>query len=164
MSQFKNFNIWRGRLPHWRADDVRYYVTFRHRRSLDEAERRVLLKFLVRPEGRRWDLLILVVLPERTELILTVLPGRTARTVLNCQIWWRAPREKPVRLSSRTQVNDIRLFTPESFDRIVRDEVELDEKWKAVLSASVNEELAESPDEYDALWVADSDSSHRSTD
>src|SRR5688572_33479066 len=69
---FKNFSIWRGRLPHWRADDVRYYVTFRHRRELDEAERKVLFSALLRPDGRRWDLLILCTLADRTELIFTV--------------------------------------------------------------------------------------------
>ena len=38
--KWANFNVWRGRLPHWRADDVTYYATFRHRRDLDEIRMR----------------------------------------------------------------------------------------------------------------------------
>ena len=71
-AQFRNFRIWKGRLPHWRADDVRYYVTFRHRRELDEDERRLVLRQLIRTDGRKWDLLILCVMPAQTELIFTV--------------------------------------------------------------------------------------------
>ena len=64
--------LWRARLPHWRADGVTYYVTFRHRRALDDFERRTLLRALIKPYGRRWDLMIVCVLPESTDLILTV--------------------------------------------------------------------------------------------
>ena len=74
--------MWRGKLPHWRADDVRYYVTFRHRRALDDWERQMLVRSLLRAEGRKWDLLILCVLPEQTELIFTVHEGEELSNIV----------------------------------------------------------------------------------
>ncbi|MCC7229960.1 MAG: hypothetical protein IT203_06170, partial [Fimbriimonadaceae bacterium] len=72
MARWENFSIWRGRLPHWRADNVTYWVTFNHRRNLDEMERRLMLTALMRPEGRKWNLLIVCVLPAETSLLFTV--------------------------------------------------------------------------------------------
>ena len=46
-------------------------------------------------------------------------------------------------------------FYEESYDRIVRDDVEFEERWTTILESPVSHELAESPEEYDALFVAD---------
>ncbi|MEQ1824042.1 MAG: hypothetical protein ABL949_16150, partial [Fimbriimonadaceae bacterium] len=77
--RFNNFSIWRGRLPHWRADGVRYYVTFRHRRDLSAEECQLLFRYLLRPDGKKWDLTILCVLPAATELIFEVHDAPTGR-------------------------------------------------------------------------------------
>lgn len=149
---FKNFSIWRGRLPHWRADDVRYYVNFRHRRPLNEDERHTLYKMLVRPDGRHWDLLILCVLPERTELVFTVR---------------ESPAGKPYELSDIIEKGKSRAgraiikktgeryppFYSESFDRIIRDEAELEERWMEIMESPAGEGLAEDPSEYPTLYA-----------
>ncbi|MEJ5170305.1 MAG: hypothetical protein WHU10_04900, partial [Fimbriimonadales bacterium] len=73
--RWKNFSIWRGRLPHWRADDVLYYATFRHRRVLCEAERRLLLRALLRPNGSSWSVLAVRVGEQDSELMFTMVPS-----------------------------------------------------------------------------------------
>jgi len=45
-------------------------------------------------------------------------------------------------------------FYTESFDRIIRDRDELEERWLALLASSVELELVEEPEEYDGLYVA----------
>jgi hypothetical protein len=150
---FKNFSIWRGRLPHWRADDVRYYVTFRHRRDLDEAERRMLLRALLKPEGRRWDLMILCVLPGETELIFSVLEGPQGHPYELSDIIEKA-KAKVGRQIIKKSGERYPPFYTESYDRIVRDDGELEERWQAILDSPVTHELVEDPEEYDALWVA----------
>jgi hypothetical protein len=146
--------MWRGKLPHWRADDVTYYVTFRHRRPLDDFERRLLLRALLKPDGRQWDLLILAVLPERTELMFKVLEApATGRPYELSDIVEKAKTKVGRQIVRKT---DERWppFYEESYDRIVRDEAEVEERWEAIFEAPVAEELAESPEEYDGLWVA----------
>ncbi len=70
--KFKNFWTWRGKLPHWRADDVLYYVTFRHKRPLDEVERNHLFRSLLVIDGKKWSLLVLCVLPDATEMMFVL--------------------------------------------------------------------------------------------
>ena len=153
MSKWQNFKIWRGRLPHWRADEVTYYATFRHRRELEEPERQALLKALLKPEGRRWEVLVICVLPGATEMMFTVR---------------HAPNGEPYELSDTLEKAKIKAgkdiikksgerwppFYTESFDRIIRDDAELEERWQAILASSVDLELAEEPEEYAGLFVA----------
>src|SRR5437870_2738954 len=124
MPGFKNFSIWRGRLPHWRADDVRCYVTFRHRRDLQESERQTLLSALLKPDGRRWDLLILCVLPGQTELIFSVRDQPSGRPYELSQIIEKA-KVKVGRSIIKKSGEKFPPFYAESYDRIIRDEAEL---------------------------------------
>lgn len=154
MGRWQNFRIWRGRLPHWRADDVQYYVTFRHRRALTEKERLLLLRALLKPEGKRWDLMILVVLPETTELIFTVREAPTGAPYELSEIVEKA-KTKAGKLIIKASGERFPPFYGESFDRILRDESELEERWNAIFQSPVDFELAESPEDYDTLFVAD---------
>lgn len=150
---FKNFSIWRGRLPHWRADDVRYYVTFRHRREIDSRERQVLVKALLRPEARKWDLLILCVLPGQTDLIFTMREQPTGRPYELSEIVEKA-KAKAGRDIIKKSGERFPPFYGESYDRIVRDDAELEERWQAILDSPVQHELVEDPEEWDGLWVS----------
>jgi hypothetical protein len=150
--KFKNFSIWRGRLPHWRADDVTYFVTFRHRRPLDDAERGLLLNALTKPDARKWDLQILCVLPETTELIFTVRDRPTGQPYELSQIIEKA-KAKVGRQIIKTSGERFPPFYAESFDRIIRDEAELEERWQAILSSPVDAELAEDPEDYAHLYA-----------
>ena len=154
--KFKNFSIWRGRLPHWRADDVRYYVTFRHRRELTEAERNLLLRALLRPDAKQWDLMILCILPAQTELIFSVRERPTGQPYELSEVVEKA-KNKVGRAICKKTGERWPPFYNESYDRIIRDEAELEERWQAILDAPVNAELSESPGDWDGLWVRDAD-------
>lgn len=150
---FKNFSIWRGKLPHWRADDVRYYVTFRHRRPLDAAECALLLRELLKPDGDKWDVLIACALPENTELIFTVREDKHGRPYELSELVEKAKTKAGKAVVKRTGERFPPFYT-ESYDRIVRDDPELEERWQAIFDAPVNLELCEDPEEYPALWVS----------
>jgi len=151
-TSFSNFRIWRGRFPHWRADGVRYYVTFRHRRELDEAERTLMLRQLIRPQGKRWNVMIACVLPDRTELIFTVEEDFTGRPFELSDIVEAAKRKAGAQIVKQTGER-FPPFYGESFDRIIRDDIELDERWQLICSAPVQAELSQEPEEYNHLWV-----------
>jgi hypothetical protein len=151
--QFRNFSIWRGRLPHWRADDVRYYVTFRHRRELDEQERRLLLRALLKPDGRKWDLMIVCVMPDSTELIFEVRDMPQGKPYELSDILEPAKRKAGNQIIKKTGER-FPPFYGESFDRIIRDDAEFEERWLALMDAPVHAGLAPEPEEYEALWVS----------
>lgn len=152
--RFKNFLIWRGRLPHWRADDVTYYVTFRHARPLDGEERRWLFQSLLRAEGKTLEFLIVCVLPEKSEALFRVPPGRDGRPVELAKVVESAKRTAGKKVTHSTGER-YAPFWGESYDRIVRDDAELEERWTEILESPVQAELSEDPSEYATLWVRD---------
>ncbi len=150
---FKNFSIWRGRLPHWRADDVTYYVTFRHRRDLTVPESTWLKDGLVKADGKQWELLIACVLPGQTDLLFRVRQAPDGRPYELSQI----VEKVKVRVGKQIIKKSEERFSPfyaESYDRIVRDDGELEARWQEILDSPVNSELCEDPEEYPGLWVA----------
>ncbi|MGV3618276.1 MAG: hypothetical protein ACO1SV_23360 [Fimbriimonas sp.] len=150
---WQNFTIWRARLPHWRADGVTYYLTFRHRRPLDDAERRAVLRALLKPDGRRLDLLILCVLPEQTDLICTVREAPTGEAYELSDVVEKAKTKAGKEILKKSGER-YPPFYNESYDRIMRDDAELETFWQQIFDAPVKLELVEDSEEYDALWVA----------
>jgi hypothetical protein len=149
---FKNFSMWRGRLPHWRADDVRYYVTFRHRRELDEGERHLLFRLLLKPDAQRWDLAILCVLPESTDLIFTVREAPGGQPFELSEIVEKAKQKAGKQIIKKTGER-FPPFYSESFDRILRDDAEFEEHWLAILESPVSADICSDPEDYETLWV-----------
>ncbi|MCC7102763.1 MAG: hypothetical protein IT206_06775 [Fimbriimonadaceae bacterium] len=151
MSRWENFKIWRGRLPHWRADNVTYYATFRHRRELGESDRNLLLRALLKPT--KWDLLAVCVLPGATEMLFTVKYAPSGEPYELSEVIEKAKQKAGKEIIKRTGEKWPPFYT-ESYDRIIRDSDELEERWLALLASSVELELAEEPEEYDGLYVA----------
>ena len=150
---WSNFSIWRGRLPHWRADDVHYYVTFRHRRRLNEQEEKEIYIELLKPESTQWHLDILCVRPEVSEFIVNVERDKTGRPIELSKIVERAKSRAGKKIIKKTGER-FSPFYDESFDRIIRDEVENEELWMKIIDAPVADELTDDPDSYPFLWVA----------
>jgi|SRR5579862_11467 len=152
----RNFSVWRGRLPHWRADDVRYYVTFRHRRALDGRERDQLLKALLQPSRTNWDVLVVCVLPDTTEIIATMGLGKHGHALELSDVVEPAKRRAAKGIVKATGER-FGPFYDESYDRIIRDDTEFEERWNAIVQSPVEAGLADEADEYATLWVAESD-------
>lgn len=149
---WQNFSIWRGRLPHWRADEVLYYVTFRHRRALTETERDELFRQLLKPEASKWNLEILCVRPEVTELMVRLGVDKLGKPHELSDIVEKAKLKAGKRIIKESGER-FPPFYQESFDRIVRDESETEERWMQILEGPVHEELVTEPDLYPYLWV-----------
>lgn len=130
--------MWRGHLPHWRADDVLYYVTFRYRRPLDQLEMQHLFSGLLRPDGTSWDLTLLAVGPEHAELIFRILS--TSKTAELSKIVERQKSKVSSKIIKKSGER-YPVFYTESFDRIIRDEAELVEKLQNVNAIATEEWL-----------------------
>ena len=152
MARWKNFNIWRGRLPHWRADGVSYYVTFRHRRELSEPECSVLFSALLRPQGKKWEIELLCVVPEKSELIVKVVEPDGAEGPELSDIVEKA-KSRAGKAIIKKSGERFPPFYSESYDRIVRDEDEMATLWEAILSSAPDRGLCEEPDEYQFLFA-----------
>jgi len=152
--QWKNFHIWRGRLPHWRADDVIYYITFRHSRDLDQSERDILLACILNAEGKHWDLLIVLVCLDRTEMMGRVRADAGGTAYELSKIVERA-KSKAGKLILKRSGERFPPFYAESYDRIVRDDAEFEDRWSDLMKS---ESSFGDPSERPMLWSATSDS------
>lgn len=148
---FRNFRMWRGRLPHWRADDVTYLVNFRHRRPLSEDECQVVLASILRGEGTRISLICACSLPAETNVILACLATKPGTKDFGDFI-----EKAKVKAGKRIILRTGERFSPlgtESYDRIIRDASEFEEHWLTILSAPVEAGLVEESDEWSGFWA-----------
>lgn len=152
MARWDNFTIWRGRLPHWRADNVTYFVTFRHRRSLALNERHLLLNELRKSDDRKLEIDVANVTNDTTSLLFRVLQAPNEQPYELSDVIERAKTRAAKQITKKTA--EIRPpFYSESFDRIVRDEVEYEELWQGMVSAADEEADAERWPEPPTLYV-----------
>jgi hypothetical protein len=131
---------------------VVYYVTFRHRRALTETERSVLLSALLRSDGNYIDVLIACVLPENTEVIFTARADPSGEIYELSDVIEKAKNKAGKKIIKASEER-FPPFYNESYDRIIRDEAELEERWLAIFDSPVANELSEDSETYAALWV-----------
>lgn len=110
----------------------------------------------MRPEGRKWNLVILCILPTETNLIFTV--NRTAGgSPYELSDVVEKAKHKVGNAIVKKSGERWPPFYQESYDRIIRDADELEAKLMEILESPVSHELVEDPDEWDSLWVAGRD-------
>jgi len=144
VGRFQNFRIWRGRLPHWRADGETYFATFRHRRPLEPGERALLMKRLMSANSKRWELLAVAIAPESTQLIFRMLAGAEGHDLELADVLEKAKRTAGNDIIRRTSER-FPPFYAESYDRIIRDQAEFEDRIA---------ELLELTDDEDDVFVA----------
>ena len=148
MAKWENFTIWRGRFPHWRADNVEYYASFPHRQILDQDDCDILFSHLMRSHGKAVEFLALVVVPEKTEAIFTVGRSSGGDFFELTDVIAKAQRRFMKKAGKE------RAFYSEHFDRIIRDEAERETLLLGMLNAPSTSDAIEAPDNWSALYVA----------
>ena len=135
MPRWNNFQIWRGRLPHWRADDVTYYVTFKHKRPLDDTESQTLFRRLLSADAKKLDFVVLSVTAEITEAIFRVNDapkgGKYELSDVIEKAKLKAGKDITKKSGERWPP-----FYHESYDRIIRDDAEFEDTLLKILDAT----------------------------
>jgi putative transposase len=137
------FENHRRRLPHWRLSGSVYFVTFRLLTGkMTEQEIVVVRDHICSGHPRFYALLATVVMPDHVHSVLKPAPGINLSRIM-----------KGIKGVSAKQVNDARgttgsLWQDESWDRIMRDEAELQEKLAYMLNNPVKAGLVRDGWEY----------------
>lgn len=139
MGRFRNFRIWRGRLPHWRADGETYFATFRHRRPLEPAERGLLMKRLLASNTKRWEIQAAAVADSSTQLIFRMLLGSAGAELELSDVLEKAKRRAGNDIIKKSGERFSPFYT-ESFDRIIRDENEYEERLAELLDLTEDDD------------------------
>jgi hypothetical protein len=119
---------------------------------LDPEERGWLLHELVKLHERCFELLLACVLSDRSEMLFRVLPSPDGRPFeLADQV--EKAKTRCGKLIRKRTAERFPPFYGESYDRIVRDESEFNDRREWIVSSPVREEAADSSETYEFLWM-----------
>jgi REP-associated tyrosine transposase len=119
---------YRRRLPHWRLDGAIYFVTWRLTRGwpdLDGAERDTILSSLLHFHGSRCALYACVVMNDHVHALVEPCEHVELEELIHS---WKSFSANRLQRSGRTG----RIWQPEYFDRLIRDEHEFAEKLRYI--------------------------------
>jgi REP element-mobilizing transposase RayT len=149
--------ITRRYLPHWQVGGSTYFISFRlddpvaRACPLSAAERRIVKEALLHWHDQKWHVYMLTVMPDHVHVLAT--PGTKAK---GC--WYslseilRGVKGYTARAINVRRRRSGRFWQHESYDRIVRDEREFDEKALYILGNAVKVGLTTDAFSYDGLW------------
>ncbi|MEE8201370.1 MAG: transposase [Candidatus Acidoferrales bacterium] len=141
-------HVTRRHLPHWSLAGAWYFVTLRLRtRHLARTEIALLRDHVVSGDGRFYELLAVVVMPDHVHAVLRPRQGYSLSRVM-----------KGIKGTAARRLNELRrtkgkVWQDESFDRIVRDQAELEEKLNYMFLNPVKAGLTDDPDSYPGWFI-----------
>ena len=147
---------YRRRLPHYQKVGRVLFVTFCKSAPDDFSPeaRDSVMQHCLHDDGKRFQLYAVVVMPDHVHLVLTPLRDEKGWPYALPSILKRlkgtSARSVNKLLSSRGPV-----WQEESFDHVLRSQESLEEKLEYVRQNPVRRGLAEKPEDYEWLWVAE---------
>lgn len=136
-------------LPHWTLQGSTYFVTFRVAEGeLNPAERSVVLSHIRDGHGKFYTLVAAVVMPDHVHVLLQPNDGVDLIRIT-----------RGIKGTSARRINSSRgvsgsIWQEESWDRIIRDQDELDQKLNYMLHNPSRRGLIEDPWQYE-WWFVD---------
>jgi putative transposase len=136
------------RLPHWQVGGSTYFITFRSRRgALPDAALRVIPAHLLHDQGVKYEFFFAVVMPDHVHLLIRPLQKSAGA--------WHDLRDilGPMKGACARSINKVlgtsgAVWQDESFDRIVRDQKEYEEKLTYMWNNPAKAGLVERPHDW----------------
>lgn len=136
-------------LPHLQAPEATYFVTVRCGRplTLPPQARELALNAIQHWDGTRINLDAAVIMPDHAHAIFRIIDGSSLSTIRHSIKSFSSKQIN--RLSRRTG----RVWLDESFDHIIRHEIEWREKLEYIRQNPVKTKLAARPEDYHWLYM-----------
>ena len=131
-----DLKIKRRNLPHWRLEGSTYFITFRVLEGeLSPAERDVVFRHILAGDGKFYELLAVVVMPDHVHVVIRPLGAVDLSRII------KGMKGASSRLINQARGRTGTLWQDESWDRILRDDAELQEKLEYMLENPVRKQL-----------------------
>jgi putative transposase len=135
--------ISRRKLPHWTLKESTYFVTFRTiQGKLSIENQQLVLEHIINDNGKFYILIAAVVMPDHVHLLLIPMGKYQLSRIM------KGIKGKTARQLNLKRGTSGSIWLEESFDRIIRDQKELDEKLNYMLYNPVKKHLTENPWQY----------------
>ena len=137
-------------LPHWTLKGSTYFVTFRAKQAeLTIGEQRLVLEQIKEGNHRYYDLIAAVVMPDHVHIVLT---PKAEYSLSNIMKGIKGVSAHKINVKRKTSGS---IWQDESFDRIIRDEDELNEKIAYMFHNPLKKGLTEDPWSYHGWYYAE---------
>lgn len=139
----------RRNLPHWTLDGSCYFVTFRLKSGLlTEPERMIVLNHIKSGDLQFYRLAAAVIMPDHVHLLLRPQADYSLSRVM------KGIKGVSARLINQHRQQTGNVWQDESWDRIMRDQAEFEEKLNYMANNPVKAGLVKHIDEYQAFFAA----------
>ena len=140
--------IHRRQLPHWTFEGAVYYITFRlFTGSLTTTEILLVLDHIKSGHGRFYSLYAVQIMPNHVHLILKPNENYSLSRIM------KGIKGVTARLINIHRSSSGTLWLDESFDRIIRNQREFDEKLKYMYENPVSAGLVVNGDDYCGWFI-----------
>jgi len=151
---------YKRRLPHFERPWAKYMVTFttREHRKLSHAERDITLETILHNASRKYELYAACVMPDHVHLLLEPriqtddAEGKPVFYALS-DILQTLKSVSSHRINKAAGVKGQRVWENESFDRLIRSEHDLEEKFHYICRNPWDAAVAASDEDYQWLWT-----------
>ena len=148
----------RRNLPHFERPWAKYAITFatRNHRQLSTKARDIVLKSILRWKDQRYELYATCVMPDHVHLLIEPMIER-ADDSGNPIFFSISKILHSIKSFTATRINKIEMTTKpvwetESFDRLIRSESDLQEKFHYIMRNPWNSDVAEHEKDYPWVW------------
>jgi len=139
----------RRNLPHITIPGVAYHLTFRLKEGrLSSAEIKLMLEHIKMGEPEFYELFAAAVMPNHVHVLLQPRPGVEASRI------WKGLRGASARKINLARGTRGKVWDEERFDRIVRDEEDLEVKIRYILNNPVKAGMVKDGLQYEGMYIA----------
>src|SRR5207249_7728311 len=157
-SRISDPRYYHRRLPHFERPCAKYAITFntRSRRTLSERARDVVLESIRRWDGRRYELFAACVMPDHVHLLIEPMVERQNESG-NSVFFSLSKILHSIKCFTANRINKIEkvnepVWESESFDRMIRSESDLQEKFEYIMRNPWDAGIAKPTDDYPWVW------------
>ncbi|MBI2957556.1 MAG: transposase [Chloroflexi bacterium] len=153
----EDFRVHRRNLPHWEQHGSTYFVTFRSADGfrLSNEAKTVVLDAALFHAGKKYELFACAIMDDHVHLILRPLERADGPQFGLSEIMHSIKSYSAHKLQ-RLMGRRGKVWQSENYDRVVRNERDWLEKMNYVAGNPVRSGLADSPEDYPWLFVAES--------
>jgi RecG-like helicase/REP element-mobilizing transposase RayT len=159
----------RRRLPHFEKPWAIYAVTIgtKSRRCLSPADRSLTLDALLHFHQQRYELFAACVMPDHVHLLIQPWP-KADDNEGNAVFWGLSELLRSVKSFSAHQMNELQnksggVWEREQFDRYIRSDRDLKEKFLYIVNNPWESEVAQPNEDYPWLWTQEDDARKESS-
>lgn len=147
------FQATRRNLPHWQQPGSVYFITWRLKGEgfLSPKEKTIILNSLLYWDKVQWNVYAAVVMPNHVHAITQPLAVPDGGAYNLSEIVRSVKTFSARTINAQREVRGT-LWQDERYDRIIRDEAELLQKWQYLRNNPVEKGLADSPEDYAWLY------------